>query len=200
MKTGNLLAELFLIGTGTAIVVFLALFVVFGANMELVSEPERYLYFANEGIALTILIGPGIFCLLGVVIDSLSHTIFLPWELSLKKGFQPKGQVASKRRKKTLDFYNQVMNYILAGEKADSLAMKLAENQSKIKLSRSWAVNLLLLEFMLIWYDSASNVFDPFLFPAIFMVALLLVGCLVSWYLSVSQELKWLDTYQENLL
>ena len=61
MKTGNLLAELFLIGTGTAIVVFLALFIVFGANMELVSDPERYLYFGNEGIALTVLIGPGVF-------------------------------------------------------------------------------------------------------------------------------------------
>ncbi|MEM9933492.1 MAG: hypothetical protein AAF824_07760 [Bacteroidota bacterium] len=200
MKTGNLLAELFLIGTGTAIVVFLALFIVFGANMELVSDPERYLYFGNEGIALTVLIGPGVFCLLGVVVDALAFTVFLPWEQSLRKAFQPKGQRTSPQRKRSTDFYKQVMNYILAGDKTASLATQIVENQSKIRLSRAWAINLLLLEFMLIWYDSANSIFDPFLFPAIFVVALLLVGCLVAWYLSTSQELKMMDTYQENLL
>ncbi len=197
----RLFIELLVLGTGLAIFAILGIFLGFGASVELVSEPDYYLFFFNEGMPLTILFSPGILCVLGIISDQISHALFWPWENSFRKSVSPvtSDESASGARRSST-YYFQLRNYIYSHTNYSALAYTLTENRSKIRIARGWTLNALLITIQLIIYEVNSLEFDPFLFPLICIMTIICLGCIWAWQNYMHQELRLYETFNENLL
>lgn len=197
------LIELLVLGTGLAITAILAVFTIFGANIELLENPDPYLYIIQDGLPILLVMSPGVFCALGVIIDQIAYVLFWPWENSFRKSIQPLSALEPKKGKKTKltnKYYFQVRNYIFSHQDYRALAANISENRFKIRIARGWALNALLVNGLLISREVNMLAFDPFLFPFIAILTLVTLGCIWAWQNYMSKEIRWYETFNEGLL
>lgn len=201
MKAFANVIELMAIGLGGLIAWVLAVFLILKVEVEVMDDPSIYYFLIDEGLSLSLLVLPFLAIVLGLIIDGVGAVLFSPWQASLRKSIQPLGAPnAGKGKKLTTDYYYQVRNYIYASEKSTALAQEISNNRSRIRLSRAWAVNALLIVIPLLIAEAFHEGFDPIRFPLISTAVLIFLACLIVWYGATTNELKWMGTFNEALL
>lgn len=194
MKALNQILESLVIGSGGMI--FLALFMVFviDINPDLAESNALGAYFLFEGkfwvavplIALTVIVG--------IISDLFNSVIFRPWESYMRRNtIVPSNSDESRSTK----HYFSVRNFIFSSDQTTSIAQVYQSNRVKIRICRSWAMNTLFIFGVLAFYESQRIEFNPYLFPAMLLCGLIMIGSLVGWHIATVQELKWMEPFNQ---
>lgn len=197
MKSNHLFLESLIIGSGTVLFLILALFVVFEFDSSYVDQIEYYLYWSDTGwLFLFPLLGWIVIS--GLIMESFSYLVFYFWERGLHKTIQPIALPENAPPNKA--YYFELRNYLFSNGKASDLVNEYQRLQSKIRISRSWVMNALLITLILILRESRAEVFEPYTVPGILIAGLILVGALFAWFTAVGEEIRLLEKYNETLL
>ena len=197
MKSSQLLIEPLVIGSGATTVGILVGIIVFGVDPQYVEyHPLAGILISNPALLFLLLLG--FVYVSGIIMEALSSLIFRGWENSLRKGIQPMGM--PKEQKRSIQYFDQLKLFMHTQEASMGLVQYFHANRSRIRISRAWILNSFLIALLLIYKDGTLDEFHPLLIPGILMMGLTLLGSMVTWYVSVSNEVDWMRKFDENLL
>ncbi len=197
MKSGNIFIESLIVGGGTFIFLVLLFYFIFEIDSSSLEEFSDYMEWRTYGW-LFVIPTVGVLSILGIITEHLSFVLFWFWENSLRKSIQPIGSEPGMPR--NTKFFYELRAYLFTSDNAFELARVQNFLRSKIRITRGWCLNALLILSILIYRELSLDTFEPLIVPSIIIVGLIFMGTLFSWYMLVIHELKWLEGFNETLL
>ena len=145
---------------------------------------------ATIGNAIFLIPALSFIYLLGIVIANVSHLFFRATERRLRcnslKGFDKHYQ------------YDEIRNDLYTSPDAKELVGEFEFRRSKVRISRGWFVNCILIIVALVACLIGGKMSLPAALFWIIMVTALMMGTLVSWRTATETELMWLRSYAEQ--
>src|ERR1044072_241906 len=142
---------------------------------------------ATVGNAIFLIPAVSVIYLLGIVVANVSHLFFRQTEERL-------------RRESLKEFdkhyqYAEIRNDLYTSPEAKDLVGEFEFRRSKVRISRGWFVNCILIIVALIAcrFGEKMSLFATLVW--ILIVAVLMMGTLISWRTATDTELTWLKSY-----
>ena len=198
MKPLYSLIESLVIGTGALLFLILAILTVLNINENYWDDIDRWIIWSEQGWLLFLPLF-AVTYILGVIMDRFAFVVFVFWENGLRRAIQSL-VIPSPDQLPSKNYYYDLRTYLHANGNASDLVNQYQFIRSKIRISRAWAINGFLIMITLIIRETQTTEFEAFTVPVILLSGIIMVGSLFSWYISVNNELKWLEKYNETLL
>lgn len=194
MRALNQVLEGLVIGSGGMI--FLALFMVFviDINPSLADSNEIGAYLLLDGKFWIIVPLLAFTVVLGTISSLITSVIFRPWESYLRRNYVGPSHEGAE---KSLKHYFSVRNFIFSSDQTASIAEQYQHNRVIIRICRSWALNALLIFFILVFYESQRTDFNLYVFPGMLLSGFVILGSLIGWHIATLEELKWMEPFNQ---
>ena len=186
MSITTLYAELVVVGSGALFFILLFCYALFG-NQSWFAKLEVP---ATIGNAIFLVPALSVIYLLGIVIVNMSHLFFRSTERRLRRDSL-----------KALDKhyqYDEIRNDLYTSPDAKELVGEFEFRRSKVRISRGWFVNCILIIVALVACLIGGKMSGLVTLFWATMVTALMLGTLVSWRTATETELTWLRSYADQ--